>query len=190
MIRLFIALKIEDTVKQKLDTIIGDFKTKGGKVKWVDSHNMHITLKFLGNTNPNLVDEISTLLENSVKNFKPIESNFTMIGGFPNLKKPKVIWVDLDKNRNQIIALSDAIHNSLEKLQIKHSEKEFKPHLTLGRVKSFEEIESLSEYIKTYSFEKIETTFSSVQLIQSTLTQKGPIYKTLQEISLSERFDN
>ena len=190
MIRLFIALKIEDDIKQKFNAIINDFKTKGGNIKWVDTRNMHITLKFLGNTDSNLVENISHLMEKSVSGFNLIQSDFTMLGGFPNLRKPKVIWVDLEKNRNQIIELANKIHDALEDLQINHSEKEFKPHLTLGRVKSYEELQNLTDYLATYKFETIASSFNKVQLIQSTLTQRGPLYKTIKEVTLSERFGN
>ncbi len=188
MIRLFVALKIEKEIQQKFDTIITDFKTKGGKVKWVDAKNLHITLKFLGNTDLKIVDLIISQLHKSAKNYQAMESNFTALGGFPHLRKPKVIWADIDKNKNNIIELAQSIDNAFAEINIEKNNKPFTPHLTLGRVKSNDELKPLTEYLADYQFENIPITFDSILLIQSTLTQQGPIYRTLEEITLSERF--
>lgn len=188
MIRLFVALKIETEIQQKFGAVISDFKTKGGKVKWIDAKNLHITLKFLGNTDRRDVDPIISQLQDSLKNFQAIESDFNNLGGFPNLRKPKVIWTDIDKNKNAVVDLAESINESFTEINIEKNDKPFKPHLTLGRVKSYEGITSLTDYLANYKFENIPVTFNKVQLIQSTLTQQGPIYRTLEEITLSERF--
>ena len=188
MIRLFIALKIDEEIQNKFDTIISDFKTKGGKVKWIDSKNLHITLKFLGNTEPKLIDTIISQIQYSVGTLKPFESDFSALGGFPNLRKPKVIWANIAKHRNNIIELAENINHSLAELNIEKHDKPFQPHLTLGRVKSYESLTELTDYLSSYQFEKIDITCNTIQLIKSTLTQHGPIYKTLQEINLTEKF--
>ncbi len=188
MIRLFIALKIEEEIQQKFDAIISDFQTKGGKVKWVAGKNQHITLKFLGNTEFKIVDVISSQLRFALQKNQAIESEFTTLGGFPNLRKPKVIWADIEKNKNSVIELAQQVESSLSEINFDKSDKPFKPHLTLGRVKSYEELENLTDYLTRYSFEKIPVLFKSVLLIQSKLTQQGPIYKVLDEIELADRF--
>ncbi len=188
MIRLFIALKIESTIQQKFDAIISDFQTKGGKVKWVDGKNLHLTLKFLGNQEFKFVDLISSQLRNALQDCQTIESEFSTLGGFPNLRKPKVVWADIDKNKNAIIELAEKVDSALSDLKFEKNDKPFRPHLTLGRVKSYENLDGLTEYLSSYNFENIPIRFKSVQLIQSKLTQQGPIYKVLEEIQLAERF--
>ncbi len=190
MIRLFIALKIEKEIQEKFDAIISDFRTKDGEVKWVSSKNLHITIKFLGNTERKEVNLIIDQLYKSVKGFQQIESEFHCLGGFPNLRKPKVIWTDIDKNRQSVIELAESIEQALTSVRFDKSGKPFKPHLTLGRVKSYEGLTQLTDYLTSYQFERIPIIFNKVQLIQSTLTQKGPIYKILEEITLSQRFDD
>ncbi len=190
MIRLFIALTIDHDIMQKFSAIITDFKSHGGKVKWVDAKNMHITLKFLGNTDPNMVESIKTELNKSVANFQAIESEFSSLGGFPNLRKPKVIWTDLEKNKDVVIKLAQAIEHACVAVGFEKNSKPFTPHLTLGRVKSYDDLSGLTEYLASYQFENLPINFNSVKLIQSTLTQEGPIYRTLDEIKLTERFCN
>ena len=188
MIRLFIALEIPQDTKKQITEIIDSLKAKGGNVKWVSSYNLHLTLKFLGNTEQSMVGDIENTLANAIKVDKPIASSLIKLGGFPNLKSPKVIWVDIDKNREQIIQLAKTIDLSLSEIGFDKENKAFKPHLTLGRVKDTKDINKLSEFLQQLKIEPIDCSFDSLSLIKSTLTQKGPIYKTLYKLKFSERF--
>ena len=188
MIRLFIALSIQPEVKTNLDTIITDLKSKGGKVKYVNPNNIHLTIKFLGNTEESKVDRIISQLDNAANNISPILSNLTKLGGFPNLKNPRVIWVDIEKNREQIINLGKTVDTALTEIGFDKDTKPFTPHLTLGRVKDNNGLNSLTDFIQQYKFNEIPLLFNSLSLIQSTLTQKGPYYKTLHKINFTERF--
>lgn len=188
MLRLFIALHLPDNIKQLLSAVITDLKTRGGKVKYVEPKNMHLTLKFLGNTEKEMVEPIIETLQNAVGSYTPFESSITKLGGFPNLKKPRVIWVDLFKNREILGELSQRINNSLENLGIEKENKPFKPHLTLGRIKDDRDLNELTDYLSGYKLEETKFIFDKISLIQSKLTQTGPIYKSLFDINLEERF--
>ena len=115
MIRLFIALHLNQKVKEYLGSIITDFKTKGGKVKFVEPHNLHLTMKFLGNTNPLQVNAIKANLKDATNSSSPIKSKLNSLGGFPNLKKPKVIWVGLD-NKQELASLASSISVGSERI--------------------------------------------------------------------------
>lgn len=188
MIRLFIALEINPDVRDRIDGIISDLKSRGGKVKWVEPKNIHLTIKFLGNTEESEVEHIKSQLDQVTKGSKPIESNLTRLGGFPNLKRPRVIWVDIEKNRENIITLARDVDSALVDIGFEKDDKPFKPHLTLGRVKDNHGLNELTEYLSHYTMKEIPLLFDSLCLIQSTLTQKGPYYKTLHEIKFTDRF--
>lgn len=186
MIRLFIALHIQQSIREYFAEIIKDFRTKGGKIKWVEPENMHLTLKFLGNTEASLVDNIKTQLNKVSTNFTQLNSNLSNLGGFPSLKKPKVIWVDLERNRDQIIEMAKSIDTSLSEIGFTSDSKPFKPHLTLGRIKKEVELEQLTDYLSGYRLEKKDIIFDSLSLTKSTLTNDGPIYKSLHTIKFSK----
>jgi len=177
-------LNIQQSIKEYLAELLNDFKTKGGKVKWVEPGNMHLTLKFLGNTETSLIDNIKTQLDKVSNNYNPIESSLGNLGGFPNLKKPKVIWIDLEKNRERLITLAGEIDTSLFEIGFKSDNRPFKPHLTLGRIKTEDDLERLTDYLSNYKLGKKDIIFDSLSLIKSTLTNDGPIYKTLHTIKL------
>jgi 2'-5' RNA ligase len=176
MIRLFIALNIQQSIKNYLAELINDFKSKGGKIKWVEPNNIHLTIKFLGNTEASLIEDIKTQLDNLTVDSTPIKSD------------PKVIWIDLEKNRDMIINLARKIDLSLSGIGFSSDSKPFKPHLTLGRIKNSNELENLTDYLKGYKLEKKDLVFDSLSLIKSTLTNDGPIYKTLHTIKFTDRF--
>jgi 2'-5' RNA ligase len=188
MIRLFIALGIKQSIKNYLAEIINEFKSKGGKIKWVEPDNMHLTLKFLGNTEYSLVDGIKVQLDSLKADLTPIKSDLCNLGGFPNLKKPKVIWIDLEKNRDQIIELAKRIDTSLAEIGFASESKLFKPHLTLGRIKKDDDLEKLTDYLTDYELKRKDLVFDTISLIKSTLTNDGPIYKSLHTINFSDKF--
>lgn len=188
MIRLFIAAPLAGTVEQKLDGIIEKLKTQGGKVKYVDPKNIHLTLKFLGNTNPEKVPALIEALNKIAINYQPINTTLDQLGGFPNLRKPKVIWVGFKQNIEQLFKLITEIEDSMNQLGWEKEERQFKAHLTLGRVKDEDNLAGLPQYLMDYEIDPIPLTFDRIILFQSSLTQKGPIYKILHEVELAERF--
>lgn len=188
MIRLFIALDLPKEVKTYLSQIIEDMKSKGANIKWVTADNIHLTMKFLGNTEPSKVDLIKNALNNTIKITKPIETNLSILGGFPNLNKPRVIWIDIEKNRELIIRTAKDIETSLTDVGFETENKKFTPHLTLGRVKDLQNFEILDSYLQNLQLKPFDFIFESLSLIKSTLTQQGPIYKKLHTIQFTERF--
>lgn len=188
MIRLFIALDLPKEVKTYLSQIIEDMKSKGANVKWVKADNIHLTMKFLGNTEPSKVDSIIESLNKAIHFTKPIETNLSLLGGFPNLTKPRVIWIDIEKNRELIINTAKDIESTLIDIGFEIENKKFTPHLTLGRVKDLKNFDNLDSYLQNLQLKSFDFNFESLSLIKSTLTQHGPIYKKLHTIQFSERF--
>ena len=148
--------------------------------KAIESKNLHFTLQFLG--------EISEKkLELIIQELKKIEfSKFEIclkgIGGFPNIKSPKIIWIGTDQNSSKkMINLFKKIQNSLKPLGFT-SDKSFKPHITVFRIKK--KIGDITEEMKTH--ENIDfgiQEVSSFKLKKSELTSNGPIYSDLMEFN-------
>ena len=96
-LRTFIAVEIDSQTKQKISDLIASLKKSNADVKWVTKDQMHLTLKFLGNIEQNKVQEISDVLKSIADNFKPFSISLSAIAGFPNLNRPKVIWLGIEK---------------------------------------------------------------------------------------------
>ena len=175
--RAFISVEIHDEkVLDAITKIQSDFKIKATPV---NKQNMHFTLLFLGEIDEKTVENIKKEL--SLISFKPIEVKFTHIGAFPNPRFPRVIWIGVDKVASeQLIDLASQVEKKLEPLGFK-SDKPFKPHLTIFRIKNkSDDISQTLEKFKAVDLGKEVVT--ELKLKQSILTPNGPIYSDLQVV--------
>lgn len=185
MIRAFIAVEIDQPNKQKLSELISRLKSSEADVKWVNESQMHFTLKFLGNIEHAKVDQISDTLKTAASSLKAFEIHLSDIGAFPNMHKPRVIWVGVDKGAENLKLLAAQIETELERLGFAKEKREFKAHLTLGRVKSLKNISQLTRLISEIAFQSEgEIKIDKLILFQSTLTPKGALYTPLAQIKL------
>ena len=183
-IRAFIAIDIKTF--PKLTQLEQELKQTKANIKLVEPENIHITLKFLGDTDENLIEEINTIIEESVKKTKPFEIQLKNTGVFPNQNYIKVIWIGIH-NSEKIAEISQQIDEQLFDLGFEQEKRPFSPHLTIARVKSAENKDQLLNIINKYqdlTFQEIKV--ESIKLKKSQLTPKGPIYTTLKEIKLSK----
>jgi 2'-5' RNA ligase len=111
------------------------------------------------------------------------------VGGFPNLKKPRVIWVGGSQPIEAAARMAADIDNRMHELRFEKETRPFKAHLTLGRVREGRPIGVLGSFLETFKLTPIPLTMDRLVLFQSTLTPKGSIYERLHEVKLGqERF--
>jgi len=175
--RTFIAVEIHN--EQVLDAITkiqSDFMIKATPV---NKQNMHFTLLFLGEIDEKIVEDLKKEL--SSISFRPIEVKFTHMGAFPNPRFPRVIWIGVDKLASQqLIDLAAQVEKKLEPLGFK-SDKPFKPHLTIFRIKK--KVEDISQTLEKFKAVDLgKEVITELKLKQSILTPNGPIYSDLQVI--------
>lgn len=165
-------------VKSEIVKYIKVLKPKIGGVKWEAEDKIHITLKFIGEAEPYLVDEISRCIIQVSKDFGNINLNTTVVSAFPNISYPRLIVLFL-KHSELLLDLNNKIQDSLENLSIEKDKRFFIPHITLGRVKGKTKIPKKLPDPPDVSF-----TVNEIGLIKSELTKKGSIYSTLKLIEL------
>ncbi|RME28264.1 MAG: RNA 2',3'-cyclic phosphodiesterase [Candidatus Zixiibacteriota bacterium] len=179
MMRLFIAFPLAPPVKQQLAEIIADLRRFDEPVRWVKAENIHLTLRFLGDTDEKLLPRLKEMIISLAPRYQPVEANFSTLGAFPNLRRPRVIWVGLTDLPDYLYELTDEIEKSVRKLGFEPEHRRFKPHLTLGRVKRDRQLRALPGEIERYRLSPAGVPLDRLSLFQSTLTPDGPIYKTL-----------
>jgi len=161
-----------------------EIKKTGADVKLVEPENVHITLKFLGDTEEMLVTEIEKIMNDAIKEISPFNIQLKGTGVFPNQNYIKVVWVGI-KHGDLIGAIANEIDEKLSKFGFKREERKFSPHLTIARVKTSRNKEKLLQIIEKYSdIEFTDIRVDSVKLKKSDLTPKGPIYTTLKEVKI------
>lgn len=179
--RLFVALVLPDEIKNYLNQIISDLQKADAGVKWVKPEQIHLTVKFLGETNESKVDSIKNSLDNIAEKQKTINVSLSKLGVFPNLVRPKIIWVGLEGEISALANLADKVSNDFEKFGFEKERRKFKAHLTLGRVKSDRGLFELSDLISKYNLSQMQFDFKKLVLYKSVLTPKGPIYSVVSE---------
>jgi len=175
--RTFIAVEIHnDQLLDAITKIQSDFMIKATPV---NKQNMHFTLFFLGEVDEKAVENVKKEL--SSISFRPIEVKFTHTGAFPNPRFPRVVWIGVDKAASQqLIDLATQVEKKLEPLGFK-SDKPFKPHLTIFRIKN--KAVDISQTIEKFKAVDLgKEVITELKLKQSILTPNGPIYSDLQVV--------
>jgi len=180
--RGFIAVEID--AFPKLLEFEREMKDTGANIKLVEPENVHITLKFLGDTNEDLIEEIDGIVNDAAQNTEPFNIKLEGAGVFPNQNYIKVIWLGI-KQGEQLESIAQKIDDQLHKIGFKKEKRKFSAHLTIARVRSAKNKEKLLQIIEKYKdSEFAEINVDSIKLKKSELTPKGPIYTNLKDIRL------
>lgn len=180
IIRSFIAIELNEGIHSELASLQSILKKSNADVKWVAPESIHLTLKFLGNIDADKIKEIEKILNETAAGSEPFVLTLKGIGAFPKLDYPRVIWVGVDSGAAQSEQLARVIEDKLEKLGIPREDREFHPHLTLGRVKSLKNKDNLKKIIETTKFEQGSAVdVNHLTLFKSELTREGSIYTPL-----------
>lgn len=183
-LRTFIGVKIEEN--QKLtDLVTGLMARLSGKpIKWVSTHNYHITLRFLGSTTPEQVSKIYNAINAVASSHKTFILTLSGIGNFGRSDAPTVLWAGVEKNDNlEIMAAS--MEMLAREAGFPAELKPFAPHLTLARPKGNGYAEIVRELANEFGEISLgKSTISSIFLFKSLHGQGGPIYLPIFEIPL------
>lgn len=183
--RLFIAIDISDQMRQELDRAQGALKKTGADVKWVSLNNIHITMKFLGETSDDVIDDVKNAMDNAARGMKKFEISLSEIGTFPGTGNPKVIWAGVGKNHEIIEDLASKIETECEKIGFAKEDRPFKAHLTLGRTRSPKNIDLLKKMIPEIKLREAAGYIQNVVLYRSVLSPKGPEYSKVHSSSFT-----
>lgn len=180
--RGFIAIDIPSF--PKLLEFENEIKKTGANIKLVEPDNIHITLKFLGDTPENHAEKIRDIIKESVKKIKPFKIKFSNTGAFPNQNYIKVIWIGI-QNAELIKKIAYSIDEKIIKLGFEKEKRPFSAHLTIGRVKTVKNKDKLVQILDKYqNIDFFTHNVESVKLKKSELTPKGPIYTDLFVVKL------
>ena len=157
----------------------------GRALKAVDPDNLHVTLKFLGNTDVNLVPDVCSLLEQAARAHGPCVLTVSGLGVFPHAQRPNVVWAGLE-GAQTLVALAADLETGLERHGFARENRPFVPHLTLARVKA-KPPESLRDLLSRHAKTQFGTaTIDRVELIRSELGPEGSRYTVLAAASLGD----
>ena len=181
-IRAFFSFDIEDqTIIRQLTKVQNMLLNTGAQLKTVKPQNVHLTIRFLGDISPAMVDAIHEEIKQL--SFSPFTVELNGLGAFPKLNYPRVVWAGITKGANELKDVFGQLEPRLRGLGFKPDNKGFSPHLTIARVRTgrnkVELVKRIQE-LENYEFGEVKAT--CLRLKKSDLTPRGPIYSTLREV--------
>ncbi len=185
-IRTFVAVEIPSNVRQQATQLIERLRQAGGNVKWVEPPNLHFTLNFLGEVDEREVNDVCTVVAQAAGKIDPFEMHCMGVGAFPNVARPRTIWLGVDEGSEAMCRLQDAIATALVPLGFRKEKRAFLPHLTLGRVRrGGPELRALSQRIKEHAeYDAGVAAVEEAVVFSSRLESTGPIYQAMSRAEL------
>ena len=181
-LRSFFAFDIEDqTIIRRLSKVQGMLTKAGADLKLVKSQNIHLTIRFLGDIHPPMVDAIYEEMKHL--SFDPFTMELKGLSAFPKLNYPRVVWVGIKKGANELTTIFEQLEPRLRGLGFKPDSKGFSPHLTIARMRTGRNKAILAGIIReleNYEFGAFKA--KCLRLKKSDLTPRGPIYTNLREV--------
>lgn len=177
-IRSFLAFELPGDIKNEVARISSGAKNTGLDAGWVKPGNIHLTMVFMGDmAERNMVDIISST-GNALKDIAPFEISLSGMGVFPDIRRPRVLWLGLKGDLERLSTLRDRLQAPLEPFGVEQEKRPFTPHLTLARFKrAVKDAALLKNVIEKYSdITGPEGRLDELILFKSDLRQGGSVY--------------
>ena len=181
--RLFVAVDVPQEIRDAVEKDVVDVLRPAVQgARWTRPEGRHLTLEFLGETPDDRVPDITRALRKAAKKSRPFETLFTEIGGFPTLRRPRVIWLGLGGGADEMRSLAANVNRELEPLGFDPESRPFTPHYTLARFARPRVIVEMPEVVVPMT----KFGVSEVVLFRSQLHPKGARYTALEQIPLGK----
>jgi 2'-5' RNA ligase len=188
-IRSFIAIELPEAVKTGLQQLQTELTLPSYSfVKCVAPEGIHLTLKFLGNVSSQKISDITRVMEQASRGVSAFQLQLTEVGAFPNMRRPRVVWVGIKGEVDKLIGWQQRLDDGLVPLGFAKEARPFTPHLTLARLRdncspadilTFGEMLGKARVEVDYKF-----TVANLNLMRSQLLPTGAVYSQLAEVKL------
>jgi 2'-5' RNA ligase len=179
-VRLFLAINLEPELRREIHDATTALREAAPSMTWVREGQLHLTLKFLGERAPELGDQVAAAMHDVAARHKQVSIVLRGIGAFPNLRRPRVVWMGID-SEPRLELLHHDVEVACERLGFEIEARPFRPHLTLARAKgreSTDELKALSRAAKRTKNE-VESLVQSIDLMSSEPSSSGSIYHVI-----------
>jgi 2'-5' RNA ligase len=189
-IRAFVAVDLPDPLRVRLGKEIDRLARVVGRdvVRWVNPRGIHLTLKFLGDVDPSQIGEIMTTIRSAAAERAVFRVGVGGVGCFPGPRRPRVVWVGVEEASGTLARLQSDLEAGLGALGFAREDREFNPHLTLGRVRREArpvEAAKLGAVLAGWPKEPLgEIEVREVTLFRSELKPSGAVYTQLGIVGL------
>ena len=177
-LRLFLAVELDSAIQECISNATKSIRGQTQNLRWVVEHNLHLTVRFLGQVPESKIPALRTALSQDFATFGEFRLNFGAFGGFPTIQQCRVFWLGINEGNEECRNLKIMVDDALAPLGFPKEPKDFIPHVTLARAKR-EAVRIPSNFVEASSVITAEASVVAVRelvLFKSELTQDGPIY--------------
>ena len=201
MIRAFLAVELSQELRAGLATVQQELKRRiepelkrGTRISWAQPASIHLTLKFLGDMDEQVIDPLRIAVEQAIGSRVAMTVPLERLGVFPHPQSPRVLWVGPSENwekgaeAKRIAEIHDAIDEVCEGLSFLREARLFSPHLTLARIKMGERhvgVALAKSGVLDRPVSLGSLAVGSVVLMQSELKPTGSVYTKLWKVELA-----
>lgn len=177
--RVFVAIDISEEARSKTSDYIRKLREKFPKVRvgWDKPENLHMTMKFLGETEDAELAKLIQAVEKTAQKFTTFNLQIAETGVFPTPRQARVLWLGVKDKEGNLRKLNDVLENECERQGFAKERRQFKAHLTVARLK--EKSNELVEAHLQQKFESEEFKVSEIVIYQSQLHPTGSIYSVI-----------
>ncbi len=183
-IRTFIAVDLPAEIKTQIGQIVSPLRPLCRSIRWVRSEGLHLTLKFLGEIEQDQLPEIFTALETALSGRPSFGFRLSGLGGFPNLRRPRVLWIGVPQGHEPLRELAGVVEKALIPCGFAPEKRPFSAHLTIGRVRSPQGIQAVLERLPDIEYDSGPIPAGAVKVMKSLLKPTGAEYSALKIIDL------
>lgn len=189
LLRTFISVTVPNEIISLQDMLKTTVDFNGKNLRWSKPGQIHLTLKFIGHTPPDSLETINKELENIVRRHEWMELSVQGTGCFPIPQRPRILWLGLDGQLKRLEHFINDINESLEIIGFPREEKDFIPHITIGRVKYPPKTTPDISTFLNVNFNPIPMSITRIRFMSSELFSGGPIYSILGTHFLTTKTD-
>lgn len=156
------------------------------QASWSRAENIHLTLKFLGETKTQRVEHLSKAAALAVEGLSPFEISLAGAGVFPKRGLPRVLWIGIEDQAGKLARLYTRLEDACAKAGFRKEQRPFSPHLTLARLRPPHSAQQLAAAHSAIPFEPDKVIVSELQVIRSKLHPEGSRYTVISRHSLGD----
>jgi len=185
-VRTFIGIDPGKAIRERMIALQEKLARTATQVKWVEPENLHVTLLFLGEVDMLDVPRICAAVAKGLEGHDPFPMSIEKVGCFPNARRPRILWAGVGEGIQEVAALHDALEVPLLELGCyRREERQFTPHVTLGRIKSDSSTDKLAGTLARHdAWIGGSTSVREIHVMSSELTRQGPVYTVLSRTKL------
>ena len=174
LIRAFVAVPISESSAKELESFVDSLR-KMARLRWVTAAQFHITLRFLGEQTPEVIDRVKGAL--NLIHFSPFDIELSYAGAFPNMNSPRALWLAGKQGINELTELATKVNKAIDALGLIPEQRKFSPHLTLARTNGTPLPAQLIEALKKPP--RLTWNCNKFFLMRSKLTPNGAVYSKI-----------